>query len=47
MEKECKTCQKGIPNAPKGIIILSVFILFASVYGTIQIIKDITSLFTH
>ena len=47
MEIECKTCKKGIPNAPKGMIILSVFILFASVYGIIEMVKDFFSLFAQ
>ena len=47
MEKECKTCQKGLKNTHWGIIALSVGILFMSVYGVIELCKDVISLFSH
>jgi hypothetical protein len=45
-EKECKTCkQKGPGKFQIGTIILGVYILFSSCYGTIQIVKEIINLF--
>jgi hypothetical protein len=47
MEKECSTCQKGLKNTHWGIIALSVWLLASSVYGTIEIIKNVVNLLSH
>ena len=46
MEKEtatqvtgCKTCGKGLTMSQKGLVVLSMYILGSSIYGTIQLIK--------
>ena len=47
-ESGCKTCkQKSPPAALKSFwpIFLGVYFLFASVYGTIQFVKDIINYF--
>jgi hypothetical protein len=42
VEKECKSCkQKGPGNFQIGTIILGLYILLSSGYGTVQIIKEI------
>ena len=45
-EKECSKCnQTGPSKLQWGSIILGFYLLGASVYGTIEIVKDIISLF--
>jgi len=47
-EKECKTCkQKTLTPVQWGIALLGMYLIFASVYGTIKLIKDITSYFGY
>jgi len=41
-EKECKTCkQKGITKKQFVMLFAAFYILFAAIYGTIKIIKEI------
>jgi hypothetical protein len=46
-KKSCKKCspKEKLKSIPIGWLLLSIFTLFASFYGTIEIIKDIISLF--
>jgi len=46
-KKSCKKCKTAetLKSIPKSTVILTIFLLFATVYGTIEIIKDIISLF--
>lgn len=45
-KKECNECKKTPFDAKQvPIILLGFYILFSSVYGTIEIVKDIISLF--
>ena len=46
-KKSCKKCNSAetLKKVPKTMIFFTVFLLFATVYGTIEIIKDIISLF--
>jgi hypothetical protein len=45
-QQGCKTCkQKGPGPVQIGSIILGVYILFTSIYGTIVLVKDIISWF--
>ena len=47
-QKECKSCkQKTLTPAQWGIALLGMYLIFASVYGTIKLIKDITSYFGY
>ena len=47
-EKECKKCkQESVSFRQIGMIILGFYMLFASVYGTIEIFKRIVSLFSQ
>lgn len=41
----CNMCKKGMSKSQWGILIFSLYMFGAGVYGTIQIIKDIVSLF--
>jgi len=46
-KKSCKKCspKEKLKSLPISLIIFSLYFLVSSVYGTIQIIKDIISLF--
>jgi hypothetical protein len=42
----CKTCKNNkLTTSQIWMVILSVFILITSIYGTIQLVKDIASFF--
>ena len=44
-KKECKTCkQKGFTNGQLCMLFASFYILFAAIYGTIKIVKEIIHL---
>jgi hypothetical protein len=44
-EKECKTCkQKGLTKGQWVMLSASFYILFAAIYGTIKIIKELIHL---
>lgn len=43
--KECKKCKKGLSTQQIGLGVLSLFILGTSVYGTVDLIRKIISLF--
>jgi hypothetical protein len=48
LEKEpgCKTCKNNkLSTTQIWMVVLSIFILTTSVYGTIQFVKDITNFF--
>lgn len=41
-EKDCNTCKnKGLKKEHWFMVILAVYILFSSIYGTIQIFKNL------
>jgi hypothetical protein len=44
-KKKCNTCKKGLKPTHWGMMLFSVYILVASVYGTIGIVKFIINLF--
>lgn len=44
-QKKCGSCKKKLSNTQITMAILSFYILFASIYGTIKLIKDIISIF--
>jgi hypothetical protein len=47
-KKSCKKCSSSAKNfagLPISMIIFAIYFLFSSVYGTIEIIKNIISLF--
>jgi hypothetical protein len=45
-EKECKKCKKtSVSYKQIGLIMLGFYVLFASIYGTIQIFKNLIDLF--
>jgi hypothetical protein len=45
-QKECSQCQKTPFDAKQlPIILFGTYVLFASVYGTIELFKDLISLF--
>jgi len=39
-KKKCKTCNKGLGKSHWFMIILSFYLFCASIYGTIQLIKN-------
>lgn len=39
-KKKCKTCNKGLNKSHWFMIILSFYLFCASIYGTIQLIKN-------
>jgi hypothetical protein len=42
----CKKCkQKGVSKKQIGMIVLGFYVLFSSIYGTVQIISKIKDLF--
>jgi hypothetical protein len=41
----CKQCKKGLNLTQKSLIVVSIYMLFAAIYGTIEIIKDLTNFF--
>ena len=44
-EEECKTCkQKGLTNGQLSMLFAAFYILFAAIYGTIKIVKEIIHL---
>ena len=45
IENKCRTCSKGLDPNQSWMIILSVFILITSVYGIIELFKDIFGFF--
>ncbi len=45
-EKECKTCnQTGPGKVQLGVIIVGFYMIFSSIYGTIQMVKDVINYF--
>ena len=44
-EKGCNTCKKGLSTTHWSMIVLSSYILFAAIYGSIKLFKDIIALF--
>lgn len=44
-EAECTTCKNPFNGVQKGILVLSVYILISSIYGTIKIVEELSSLF--
>jgi len=43
-KKNCKTCKK-FTTTHWSMIVLSFYVLFAAVYGTIKLIKELSALF--
>jgi hypothetical protein len=42
--KGCKQCQKGLSTTQKGLVVLSMYILGTSIFGTIELIKYLAEL---
>ncbi len=38
-EEECSQCKKNLNGVQKGMVVLSIYILIASVYGTIKLFE--------
>lgn len=43
--KKCKKCSKGMSMGQKTMLIVSFYILFTSIYGTIKLFKDVLTYF--
>jgi hypothetical protein len=41
----CSKCQKGMSKTQWGMLIFGLYMFGAAVYGTIEMIKDVISLF--
>lgn len=44
-EVKCQACKKGMSNTQIGLIIFSAYILISSIYGTIELIKNLIGMF--
>jgi hypothetical protein len=44
-EKKCKKCGKTSSYKHIGVIVLGSYVLFATIYGTIQLVNDLIALF--
>ena len=44
-EKKCKKCSKTSSYKHIGVIVLGTYVLFATIYGSIELFKDLISLF--
>jgi hypothetical protein len=45
-KKECKTCKrKSLSKSHWLMVLTSVYLLFASIYGTVKLIKELINLF--
>jgi hypothetical protein len=42
--KGCKQCQKGLSTTQKGLVVLSMYILGTSIFGTIELIGYLAEL---
>lgn len=43
----CKTCKSpGLNKEQRWLLVLAIYILISSIYGSIQIVKDIANFFT-
>ena len=44
-KKECQTCKKSGGKLTWTMLILSFYVLFSSIYGTVKLFKEIISFF--
>ena len=45
-KKECKTCKrKSLSKSHWVMVIISTYVLFSSIYGTIKLVKELINLF--
>ena len=44
-KKGCQSCKSGVSKSTWYMLILSFYILFTSIYGTIKLVKEIISFF--
>jgi hypothetical protein len=45
-KKECKTCKrKSLSKSHWIMVIISAYVLFSSIYGTIKLVKELINLF--
>lgn len=44
-EKKCGSCSKRLSTPQIIMAVFSFYILFAAIYGTVKLIKDIISIF--
>jgi hypothetical protein len=43
--KNCKQCEKGMSSTQKWLIVVSIYVMISAIYGTIEIVKNLYSLF--
>jgi hypothetical protein len=46
-KKGCKSCKKGLSKGNWAMVALSMYMLFASLYGTVKLIKEISHYFNN
>jgi hypothetical protein len=44
-QKQCSKCRKGLNMGQKTMVVVSFYLLFAAIYGTIKLFKDIMEYF--
>lgn len=44
-KKSCKSCEKGLNSGQKWTIVLGLYMLGSSIYGTVELVKSLISLF--
>jgi hypothetical protein len=44
-EVKCQACKRGLSNTQIGLLVVSAYILISSIYGTIELIKNLIGFF--
>ena len=44
-EVKCQACKTGLSNTQIGLLVVSAYILISSIYGTIELIKNLIGFF--
>lgn len=44
-EVKCQACKRGMSNTQIGLLVVSAYILISSIYGTIELIKNLIGFF--
>ena len=42
---KCQACKRGMNNTQIGLLVVSAYILVSSIYGTIELIKNLIGFF--
>jgi len=44
-EKNCESCKKPLVDVETKIVLISIYLIGTSIYGTIELVKKLISLF--